>query len=69
MTDTEIIKLNQNNHTSGLLIITGILQNILTRQHTEALAYRDPKATYIETDLTIIQQLNNQLIQMKIRNQ
>lgn len=69
MTDIERILLNQKNHTSALTIMAGIISNILVREHHMWTQANDPRSGFVDTDLTIITQLESQLKEMKIRNQ
>jgi hypothetical protein len=67
MTDMEKLHLNLQNHTSALLIIALLVDNILDRQQYMLNQYGDPKADFVITDRQLLGTLTAQLKQMKVR--
>jgi hypothetical protein len=65
----ERLQLNQRNHTSALLILAGLIENLNIRQQHMLEQYGDPQSEFAITDRTILAQLTTQLKQMKERNQ
>lgn len=65
----ERLQLYQKNHTSALLILSGLTENLLTRQQHMLDQYGDPQGDFAVTDKQILGQLTVQLKQMKERNQ